>query len=102
MTIRTAERRQSVRNSAAYPAVISDRHGRPLARGRTANISEHGAFVLANGQSLQLEQIVLIELSVPSLRGQGRRCVLYACRIARRQQLGQLVGVGVEFLQKLY
>ena len=102
VTIRAAERRRSIRESAAYPAVIADRHGRFIARGRTANISEQGAFVLADAQSLKLQQVVLVELSLPSLkRPDARRVVTYACRIARRQQIGQLVGVGVEFLQKI-
>jgi len=102
LTIRLAERRRSVRLSAAYPATLTDGHGRFLAKGRTANISEGGAFVLANANSLQPEQVVVVELSIPAPgRSPNRRVVTYACRIARRQALGQLVGVGVEFLRKL-
>ena len=33
---------------AAYPVVISDGHGQVAAKGRTANISQHGVFVVTS------------------------------------------------------
>ena len=102
MTVHLAERRRSARLPAAHLAVIADQHGRFIAKGRTANISEQGALILANAGSLQLEQIVIVELTVPSADGTSkRRVVVYTCRIARRQAVGPLLGVGVEFLRKL-
>ena len=102
MTVHVAERRRSARLPAAYPAVIVDSQGRFIAKGRTTNISHEGAFILASAKALVPEQVVAIEITVPSLGGTPKtRVVVYTCRVARRQGIGQLLGVGVEFLRKL-
>jgi len=107
MTVWTAERRRSVRVPAAYPATVHDGRGRILTRGRTANISEHGVLLITpRRDGLLVDQQVAVELTVPAApaarpRRQATRTVRYHCRIARTQPLGQLLGLGIEFLRKL-
>ena len=107
MSLRTAERRRAVRVPAVFPATLRDRRGRLLARGRTADISERGTLIMAKAQrgDPRLGEAFL-EMSLPTPsevcpRRHGQRIVHYLCRIVRVQPLGQLVGLGVEFLQKL-
>jgi len=104
MAERVSERRRSVRTTAAYPVSITDHLGRFLTKGRAANISEHGLFVVAGMTSLKLDQHVLVMITVPSRKKTGRsdvRTVRYICRIVRKQTLGQLLGLGMELLEKL-
>ncbi len=106
MSVRIAERRRSPRAHAAYPAVLTDQRGQTVARGRTANISEHGLFLVVSGNiSSQTGEDVIAKILVPSLaahaRGNETRTVIYDCRVVRRQALGQLVGLGIEFRKKL-
>jgi hypothetical protein len=108
MAVQTAERRRSVRLIAAYPVVLNDRGGRILTRGRTANISEHGAFVVAHDSCRFPEgREVVASLIVPDVSGSGRqkhqpmRTVVYICRVVRTHSLGPLTAVGLEFLRKL-
>ena len=108
MTVRTAERRRSVRLAAAYPAIVRDRRGRILARGRTANISEKGVFVIARRRAgpPPPQEDISVELTIPAARTlrsrrQAVRTVRYRGRIARTQPIGQLIGLGIEFLEKL-
>lgn len=107
MTVHVAERRRSVRTTAAYPVSICDRRGRVLSRGRTANISENGVFVLVgNSRALPLSGQVFLQITVPDASGRqfrrdASRTVRYACRIVRSQSLGRFVGMGIEFVRKL-
>ncbi len=107
MTVRTAERRCGARAATAYSVVVRSRKGRVLARGRTANISENGVFVLARlrEESLRDGQVIL-DLAIPATaaaRGKKKatRTVTFLCRIARTTPVGQLLGIGVEFIEKL-
>jgi hypothetical protein len=108
MTVHTAERRRSLRIIAAYPVTLNDRGGKILTRGRTANISEHGVFLVAHDHFRFIEgREVVARLTVPDTssgersRREASRTVVYVCRIARMQSLGPLTGVGLEFLRKL-
>jgi hypothetical protein len=102
MTVRLAERRRSVRSTAAYATLLVDPRGRVLARGRAANISEHGLFIIVSTSDPPEEgKVALVEITIPSSVAGGTRIVVYSCRIVRRQELGQLVGLGVEFREKL-
>jgi hypothetical protein len=101
MTVRVAEKRRSVRIPAAYPTLLADPGGRFLARGRTANISEHGLFVIVSTPTPPPDgEAVIIEVTVPA-PNDDTRTVVYTCRIVRRQAVGHLVGLGVEFAKKL-
>ena len=103
MSVRAAERRRSTRHTAAYPTVLVDLRGNILARGRSANISEHGLFVIVSGLASPLAGgNVVAKVSIPATAGgKQTRIVVYECRIVRRQALGQLVGLGVELCKKL-
>ena len=103
MSIRTAERRRSVRAPVAHPYVLRDRKNRVLARGRTANISENGVLTVVR-QDPRLPEYgqVVLDLTIPADPIAGTtRTVKYRCRIVRRQELGNMLGLGLEFLQKL-
>ena len=101
MATRTAERRRSTRMSACYIAII--RHGRRvLARGRTADISEAGVMVVARAsRPMPANGCVFVDLIVPADPLAGTKCqVTYLCRVARQAELGNMVGLGLEFVQK--
>ena len=68
MTVRTAERRQNTRSSAAYCAILRDHRNRAeLGRGRTADISEGGVYVLVRSNSKIPEHGNLcVSLTVPA------------------------------------
>lgn len=104
MTVRTTERRHSVRMAASYLATIRSTKNRVLARGRTANISEGGVLVVVRrSRSLPAngEQVV-VDLLIPADPIAGtKREVTYRCRIIRRQELANLMGLGLEFLEKV-
>lgn len=107
MAVQTAERRQSTRVAAAYQAVLRTRRGKLLARGRTADISENGVFVVGRfPRGTPTVGEAVIELQIPdaaTARGKRRpdRTVRFRCRIVRTAPMGDLLGVGIEFLEKL-
>jgi len=106
MTVRTDEKRRSVRMPAAYPVVLRDRRGRLLARGRTANFSETGVYVLVRPYKRILSgQELHIELTLPNSpfchSRRDVRVVVYVCRVTRSEELGSLAGFGIELLRKL-
>ena len=94
--------------AAAHPALIRTCRGHFLARGRTANISETGVFIIArcpDGPPRDEEVVVEIELPSAAATARGRRPgtreVRYRCRVVRTRTLGHLVGLGVEFMEKI-
>ncbi|MFW6132362.1 MAG: PilZ domain-containing protein [Planctomycetota bacterium] len=101
------ECRAAQRLSLAHRAVILDARGRAVARGHTSNISACGALLVVPWREELLEaDEVLVEIDVPKVaHGQVRRgqhrTVRYRCRVARTRGMGQLLGVGVEFIEKL-
>jgi hypothetical protein len=100
-----AENRRSIRVPAAYPVAVYDRRGKAMAKGRTANISESGVVAIVSlRQPLAIDTRVILELSVPSANATRRRearIVAYLCRVVRRQSIGHLTALGVEFVEKL-
>ena len=91
---------------AAYAAVLRDRRGRLLARGRTANFSESGVYVLARAYKRVLPpQDLRIELTLPTSplchSRRDTRVVVYTCRITRSEDLGSMTGFGIELIKKL-
>jgi c-di-GMP-binding flagellar brake protein YcgR len=111
MAVGVKERRRDTRVAATYPAAVHTVGGRLLFEGRTANISENGVFLVANGKAPPIGHEAVITLTLPGasaadVRG-GRgvrkdtRTVRYRCRIVRTQPIGHLVGLGVEFLEKI-
>ncbi|MCY2931296.1 MAG: PilZ domain-containing protein [Planctomycetota bacterium] len=101
MVTGTQERRLSTRVAAAHAVIVRDLEGNLLARGRTTDISERGAFALTNSHPvLQAGGEVLVELFVPALvpRRSASRTVTYRCRIARLQPIAQMTGLALDFL----
>ena len=103
MTVRTAERRRNSRLPAAFPTVIRDRRGKLLAKGRTANISENGVCIMIRrAAGVAIHDTVTIAMTVPADPIAGtRRLVNYRCRVVRRQEMGNVVGLGLTFIEKL-
>ena len=104
MTVRTAERRRSTRAPNTYRATLHDGRNRSvLGRGRTANISENGVLlVLRSSDRIPETGNVCISLMIPAdpIAGTTRQ-VVYRCRIVRRQEMGNMLGLGLEFITKL-
>ncbi len=107
MPARKSDRRRTPRVIAAHPVVILGRRGAVISRGRMANVSEDGAFVVADRRS-GLEEMpeVTAEIELPSAsakpeRHAPTRTVRYRCRVVRAQVLGQLLGLGLAFIEKL-
>ena len=103
----TAERRTTARASVAYPVSLFDRRGHLLARGRTIDISQAGVFavVVPTSKAVRAEYVVL-DITVPdgksnrSRKAEGRK-VTYLARVIRHEQLGHMLGLGLEFTEKL-
>jgi hypothetical protein len=106
MTVRIAERRQSVRVAAAYPISIRDKHLRLLAQGRTANISECGLYMIARrGSRARMGDTVFIEMLVPATSAEGARRgqmreVRYLGQIVRCEKVGQLAALGIRMTER--
>lgn len=97
------ERRLSTRVASAHVVTVRDLDGNFLARGKTTDISERGAFALTGGHDdLRAGLEVLVELSIPALSAarRGDRTVTYHCRIARFEPIAQLAGLALEFLHR--
>jgi len=103
----TAERRSTARASVTYPVSLFDRRGNILARGRTTDVSQSGVFavVVPTSKAVRARHVVL-DLTVPDgkasrgRKGAGRK-VTYLARIVRHENLGHMLGIGLEFVEKL-
>jgi hypothetical protein len=99
---KTGERRRQKRRPAALPVALCDEQWRILARGRTSNISDGGVSIVAEARRHVPDSgpvnIEITEPGDPLAKGPAGRCriVRYAGRIARTQQLGNLLGLGIE------
>lgn len=101
------ERRRMARVSVAYPVTLLDSRGRVLARGRTTDISQDGvlAVVVAASGQINAERVIL-EVTVPKTRPRhtnrqpGRR-ISYLAKVVRQEPLGQMIGLALEFVEKL-
>ncbi len=104
MSVRTSDRRRNLRSAVSLPVAVIDRRGRVRLRGRTADISEGGLMLLTEARSgLQMRGRVLLEISMPTARASaGResrtRRTVFAGRILRVEEIGQLVGLAIELL----
>ena len=104
MTVQTAERRQEDRVPSAQVAELWDSDNRQmLGRGRTANRSERGVLLVVRREHrIPTEGEVCLRVSTPpSIQdGRGRR-MTYLCRIVRGQELGNMLGLGLQFIKKI-
>jgi hypothetical protein len=72
--VRVQERRRHARCALAFPAVVRDKSGRVLLRGRTADIAPGGIRVIGKGgAALRDAQRVWVEMSVPQVKANGPR-----------------------------
>jgi hypothetical protein len=68
------ERRRHPRQSLSCPAMLRDKAGRVLLRGRAADVSPCGIRIIGKGGALLQEgEFVWVELTVPSLKSSGPR-----------------------------
>lgn len=101
---RIADRRASLRVPSSYPVSLRDTRGKAIGRGKTANISERGLFVLLpSGRTPNPEQRVEVEMELPHSPAHQRltRVVRYTARVVRVERMGQWQGVALELLEKL-
>lgn len=101
-----AGRRCHTRFSATYSVLVRDLDGRIVARGRTANVSVTGIFVIAPIEEVPgLNEELLVEVALPRSPEPGDnrrpRKAHYLARVIRIRQIRQLVGLGMELLEKL-
>ena len=104
ISARAVERRRCPRVVATGPAILRDCQRRFLARCSVANINAEGVFVVTRATpDLPTAGRVYLEMALPAdLDPQGpRRTVVHLCRVVRTQQVGKLIGLGLEFLEKV-
>jgi len=104
MARKVGQRRRGQRAGTSAPTILRDSARRFVTRCTATNISETGVFLMVRAQpDLPREGEVFVEIALPEGKGRDaiRRTAVYCCRIVRTQQIGQLVGLGMEFVQKL-
>ena len=104
MERKLGERRRGQRVGATAPTILRDSARRFVSRCTATNISETGVFLMIREvPDLPREGEVFVEIALPEGEGPDaiRRTTVYCCRIVRWQQIGRLVGLGLEFVQKL-
>jgi hypothetical protein len=68
------ERRRHPRQALSCPAMLRDKAGRVVLRGRAADVSPCGIRIIGKGGGQLLEgEFVWVELAVPSLKSTGPR-----------------------------
>ena len=103
MSVETSERRLSIRTPAAYPVTLYDHRGRTLGRGSTGNISENGMLVIATGLTeVSVSDELALDIVMPADHDNEarERTIHRVCRVVRVRRLGELVGLGVECIDK--
>ncbi len=107
MSVHVRERRRGSRMSVSHPVTLRDRRGRVLLRGRTSDISQRGLYCLTEcRRGLRLKGRVMLEITLPAGRAPRRRhatqrTARHAGRIVRVEEIGQLVGLAIELIDRL-
>ena len=107
MSVRATERRRKDRTAAAHPVAICDPRGQLLVRGRTSDVSETGLYCLTEARrALRIRGRVIVEVSLPAgrsprLRHRRMRKIRYLGKVLRVDEIGQLVGLALELVEKL-
>jgi len=102
--VQSKERRYSIRVPGSYPVLLRDARRRVIGRGKTANISERGLFLLLpGGRKLAPAADVQVEMDLPRSPASPRstRTVRYRARVVRVVAMGKWQGVGLELAEKL-
>ena len=72
-----------------------------MARGRTVNISQHGLFIIVPTAAIPPDgKALTVEVTIPAPED-AKRTAVYSCRVVRRQAVGHLLGLGLEFQRKV-
>jgi len=98
------DRRREERIGTSAPAVIRDSQQRLIARCVATNVCSNGVFLMtrdAPGLPRAGQIYLEMELPVGSVPPAVESRTLHLCRIVRVKQLGELVGMGVELLERL-
>jgi hypothetical protein len=94
------DRRRSPREIASRQVVLRSEAGQPLAKGLSTNVSSYGLFVvLRAAPDLPTDEAIVAEWKDPSADGAEQGVQTRRCRVVRRRQMGNLIGLGVEFLE---
>ncbi len=102
--VNTRDRRRDERVGTSAPGVLRDSEQRFIAKCVGINISTTGVFLMTHDTpELPRTGQVYLEMALPeeSIPGGVQSRTLHRCRIVRVKQLGDLVGMGVELLEKL-
>ncbi len=102
--VSSRERRASVRVPGSYSAEITDTRNRLIGRGRTANISEQGVFILLpGGRQPPVNTVVHLLMELPRSPAQPRRTrmVRYSARVLRVEPMGRWIGIALQLCDKL-
>ncbi|OPX25045.1 MAG: hypothetical protein B1H04_00805 [Planctomycetales bacterium 4484_123] len=86
------------------PAILRDEDQRFIARCCATNVSANGVFVVTRAaDDVPTTGVVYLEMALPTGRDpQGpRRTAVHLCRIVRSQQVGKLVGLGLELIERI-
>jgi len=107
VSVRTTERCRSPRGTAAHAVVICDHRGRTLVRGRTAEVSAGALTCLTRARrALRIHGEVILDVDLPAgrsprLRHSPLRTVRYAGRVVETTEIGQLVSLTIELIERL-
>ena len=104
MHLRTGERRRAERLGAYGPAILRDSAMKFVARCRVTNLSADGAFLMVRDKPdlpREGEAFVELVLTIGTGREKTQQTSVYRCRVIRSKQMGELIGLGLEFLEKV-
>ena len=106
MLLRQAGRHRP-RSAVAHLVTISDRRGRNVVRARVAELGHTSLFCVTEARrALGLKDMVTVTIHLPPSRSARRphgsnRAVRYLGRIIETQEIGQIVGLNVQLVEKL-
>jgi len=95
------DRRRSIREIASHRAVLLSAEGDKLAEGMTTNLSDEGAFVVVRtAPALPEDGEVILEVDLGEGDADAGLTGRHRCRVVRYRTLGNLSGLGVEFIDQ--
>ncbi|HET6427959.1 MAG TPA: PilZ domain-containing protein [Phycisphaerae bacterium] len=98
------DRRREERIGTSGAAVMRDSQQRFIARCLATNVSSKGVFLMTHDvPGLPREGQIYVEMELPAgaVPPTVESRTVHLCRIIRVKQLGKLVGIGVELLERL-
>jgi hypothetical protein len=98
------DRRREERVGTSGPAVMRDAQKRFITRCVATNVSSKGVFLMTyDVPGLPREGQIYVEMELPpgTVPPTVEARTVHLCRIVRVKQLGKLVGIGLELLERL-